>query len=73
MSKFRPAIQTALSVTLIISGLVLLCSTADSAVSESSDTFQQGRAYFDSGNFHDAYDLFLEAFKADPGKMDLSF
>ena len=73
MLKFHPAIQTALTVTLIISGFVLLCPTAGSAVSGSADTFQQGRAYFDSGNFQDAYDLFLEAFKADPGNMDLNF
>jgi len=65
--------QSALTVTLVISGLVLLCATAGSAVSKSADTVQQGRASFDSGNFQDAYDLFLEAFKAEPGNMDLNF
>ena len=73
MLKLHPAIQTALTVTLITIGLVLLCSTAGSAVSERSDTFQQGLVYFDSGNFQDAYDLFLEAFKADPGNTNLNF
>lgn len=73
MSKFHPLIPTTLAVILISIGLVLLCATAGAAVSERSDSFQQGLVYFDSGNYQDAYDLFLKAFKADPGNINLNF
>jgi len=73
MLKFHSVIQTALTVTLITIGLVLLCSTAGAAVPERSDTFQQGLIYFDSGNYQDACNLFLKAFKADPGNLNLNF
>ncbi len=73
MLKFHSAIQTAFIVILIISGLVLPCSTAGSAVSEQSDAFQQGLIYFESGNYQEAYDLFLKAFKSDPGNINVNF
>ena len=73
MFKLNPKIQTALTVFLISTGLVLFCSAADAVVSERSDIFQQGLIYFDSGNYEGAYDLFLKAFKADPGNLNVNF
>jgi len=73
MLKFHPAIQTALTVTLITIGFVLLCSTAGAALLERPDTFQQGLIYFESGNYDAAFNLFQEAFKADPGNINLNF
>lgn len=73
MFKFHPKIQTALSVILITTGLVHFCATAGAAASKRYDTFQQGLIYFDSGNYEDAYNLFLNAFKAEPGNTNLNF
>jgi tetratricopeptide (TPR) repeat protein len=58
---------------LLTIGLVLFCSTVHAEVSEPSDTFQQGLIYFDAGNYQSAYDLFLEAFKAAPGDLNINF
>jgi tetratricopeptide (TPR) repeat protein len=73
MLKFNSPIQTALTVTLITIGVVLLCSTAGAADSERSDSFKQGLIYFESGNYQEAYDLFLKAFKSDPANINLNF
>lgn len=73
MFRFHTVIQMALTVILITIGFVLFCSTAGAVVSERSDIFQQGLIYFDSGNYEGAYDLFLKAFKADPGNININF
>ncbi|UCD78619.1 MAG: tetratricopeptide repeat protein [Desulfobacterales bacterium] len=73
MVRIHVAIQTTLFVILLAIGFVLFCSTAGAVVSEQSDTFQQGVIYFDSGNYEKAYELFLEAFKADPGDLNINF
>jgi len=73
MFRVYPIFQAVLTVILLTVGIVLFCPTAGAAVSGQSDTFQQGLIYFDSGNFEDAYSLFLQAFKADPGNINLNF
>ena len=54
-------------------GLVLLCPSAGGGVSRQPDSFQQGVIYFDSGNYEDAYDIFLKLFKAVPGDLNINF
>ena len=73
MYRVYPIYQAVLTVTLLTIGIVVFCPTVGTAVSGQSDTFQQGLIYFDSGNFEDAYNLFLQAFKADPGNINLNF
>jgi tetratricopeptide (TPR) repeat protein len=73
MDRFYAVIQVAFTVIRITIGLVLFCPAAGAAVTERVDSFQQGVIYFDAGNYEDACDLFLKAFKADPGNLNINF
>lgn len=73
MFRMSPKLQAVLAAYLIAIGTVFFCPATAAAVAGSSDTFQQGLIYFDSGNFKDAYDLFLKAFKADPANLNINF
>jgi len=73
MVRFKSGKITLFCVIAMAIGFVLFGSMADAAAPEGSDTFQRGLVYFKSGNYQDAYDLFLKAFKADPVNIDLNF
>ena len=73
MIRFFSCFQTVLTGILITIGIVLFSPAAGTAASGHPDVFQQGLMYFDSGNFKDAYRLFLKAFKADPGDLNINF
>lgn len=73
MVKIYFAMKATLIVVLLTIGLDLFCPPAVAAAPEQSESFIQGRLYFDSGNYGMAYNLFLEAFKADPGNLEIDF
>jgi len=73
MFRFYPIFQAVLVACLLTIGIVLFSPPAGAAVSGPSDPFQQGLIYFDAGNFEAAYNLFRQAFKADPGNINLNF
>jgi tetratricopeptide (TPR) repeat protein len=73
MFRIRLGIQLTLTLALLAIELTLFCPASIALVSERSQLFEQGRVYFDAGNYNRAYDLFLEAFKADPQNLDINF
>jgi len=73
MIRIHLGIQAILTAVLLTIGLGLFCPPAVAEAPAWSESFEQGRLYFDSGNYGRAYDLFLEAFKADPGNLEIDF
>jgi len=73
MVRFKSANTALFGVLLMVIGFMLFGSMAGAAVTEGSDPFQQGLDYFKAGNYQDAYDLLLIAFKADPVNLNLNF
>jgi tetratricopeptide (TPR) repeat protein len=62
-----------LTLAVVATELVLFCPAAIAVVSDRSQLFEQGRVFFDAGNYERAYDLFWEVFKADPENLDINF
>jgi tetratricopeptide (TPR) repeat protein len=73
MFRLHHIFQAVLTAVLLAIGIVLFRPTDGTAVTRQPDVFQQGLIYFDSGNFKDAYNLFLQAFKADPVNPNINF
>jgi tetratricopeptide (TPR) repeat protein len=73
MFRIRLGIQLTLTLALVAIELMLFCPTAIAEVSDRSQLFEQGRVFFDAGNYNRAYDLFWEVFKADPENLDINF
>ena len=73
MFRIRLGIQLTLTLALVAIELMLFCPTAIAEVSDRSQLFEQGRVFFDAGNYERAYDLFWEVFKVDPENLDINF